>query len=66
VTDSNAQVFASVHSLEALKSALPMLTEHRADFSLVQVFQENGASKAVVVPGKEAIAAIGNDIEVRG
>ncbi|MGH6843468.1 MAG: AAA family ATPase [Methylocella sp.] len=66
VIDSHAQVFASVHSLEALKVALPTLTDHRDDFSLVQVFQENGASKAVVVPGKEAVAAIENDIEVRG
>jgi AAA domain, putative AbiEii toxin, Type IV TA system/AAA ATPase domain len=66
VKDSNAQVFASVHSLEALKAALPVLTEHRDDFSLIQAFRENGVSKAVVVPGKEAVAAIENDIELRG
>jgi len=65
VIDSHAQVFISVHSLEALQAALPMLTEYRDDFSLVQVFRD-GASKAVVVPGKEAVAAIENDIEIRG
>jgi hypothetical protein len=65
VIDSHAQVFISVHSLEALKAALPMLREHRDDFSLVQVFRD-AASKAVVVPGKEAVAAIENDIEIRG
>jgi hypothetical protein len=65
--DSNSQVFASVHSLEALKAALPCLADNLDAFSLVQVFRESdGISRAVVVPGKEAAAAIENDIEVRG
>jgi hypothetical protein len=60
------QIFASTHSLECLKAALSIMEKHPDDFSLVQVFQENGVSDARVIAGREAANAIEHDMEVRG
>jgi AAA15 family ATPase/GTPase len=65
IKDSSSQVFASVHSLEALKSAMPVLAENSSNFSLVQVFREGGISNALVVPGDDAAIAIEHGLEVR-
>jgi hypothetical protein len=60
------QLFATTHSLESLKSALPTMKEHHDEFSIIQLHQSDGSSKAFVVPADEAIEAIENDIELRG
>jgi hypothetical protein len=60
------QLFLSTHSWECLKAVAPLIERLPNDFTLVQVYQKNGVGNAVVVPGKNAAAAIENEIEVRG
>ncbi|SRR6266436_2040780 len=60
------QLFFTTHSWEYLKAAAPLIDQFRDDFALVQVYQENGVGNAAVVPGRDAVAAIENEIEVRG
>jgi AAA15 family ATPase/GTPase len=62
---SGTQLFLTTHSLECLRSAVSVMGENSNDFSLIQVFQENGRSDAMVAPGDEASAAIEAGIEVR-
>jgi len=59
------QLFISTHSWEFLKAGAPLIEKFHDDFSLIQVFQENGISDAVVVPGRSAGAAIAAGIDVR-
>jgi AAA15 family ATPase/GTPase len=63
---SNTQLFLSTHSWECLRSASDVIEKSKEDFSLIQIFQEEGRSKAFVVQGTEAAAAIEGGIEVRG
>jgi hypothetical protein len=60
------QVFASTHSLECLKAAIPSMRKYPDDFALIQLQQKDGVTEPFVVPEKDAIAAIENDIELRG
>jgi AAA15 family ATPase/GTPase len=60
------QIFASTHSLECLKAALPTIKKHPTDFAIVQLKLNTGISESFVVPEKDAVAAIENDIEIRG
>lgn len=62
---SSTQLFLTTHSLECLKHAVPLMKLHREDFNLIQVFQEQGVSGAMVLPGEEAASAIESDLEVR-
>jgi hypothetical protein len=62
---SRTQLFLTTHSLECLKQAIPLIKLHGEDFNLIQVFQEQGISGAMVLPGEEAAVAIENDLEVR-
>lgn len=62
---ARTQLFLTTHSLECLKAAASVIEEAPDDFALIQVFQEDGASRALVVPGDKAAAAIENDIEIR-
>ncbi len=64
--ESKTQLFLSTHSWECLKAASNVIDKFDKDFSLIQIFQKDGYSKAVVVPGDKAAAAIENGIEVRG
>jgi predicted ATPase len=64
--DYQTQVFATTHSLECLKAAVPMMQKHQDDFSVIQLHQSDGISNAFTVPANEAIQAIENDIELRG
>jgi hypothetical protein len=59
------QLFLTTHSLECLKSAVPLIKLHGNDFNLIQVSQEQGVSGAKVIPGAEAATVIEHDLEVR-
>jgi hypothetical protein len=59
------QLFLATHSWEYLKAAVPLIKKSKQEFALIQVFQENGISNAIVVPGESAAAAIEAEIEVR-
>jgi AAA15 family ATPase/GTPase len=63
---SGTQLFLTTHSLECLKNAVPLIMRHKEDFNLIQVFQEQGVSGAMLLPGEEAAVAIESDLEVRG
>ncbi|TDN66087.1 putative AbiEii toxin of type IV toxin-antitoxin system [Halothiobacillus neapolitanus] len=63
--ETNTQLFLSTHSWECLKAAVPLIEKHSDDFSLIQVFQDQGITKATSVSGSDAAAAIDSDIEVR-
>ena len=63
--ESKTQLFITTHSLECLKGLISSIEAEPQRFNLVQVYQENGRSQAVVVPGHDALAAIENGIEVR-
>lgn len=64
-SENSTQLFLSTHSWECLKAAADLIEKHEDAFTLIQVSQEQGVSHAVVVPGKEASAAIEAGIEVR-
>ena len=63
--ESGTQLFLTTHSWEFLKSATQLIDDHKDDFSFIQVFQDQGTSSALVVPGQDAAAAIESGIEVR-
>jgi AAA15 family ATPase/GTPase len=64
-TTFSSQVFASTHSIECLKAAAEVFQHSPEKLCLVQISQERGTSEALSVAGKDAIAAIHNDIELR-
>jgi hypothetical protein len=59
------QLFMSTHSWEFLQAGAKLIETRPDDFSLVQVYQEDGVSDAIVVGGRNAGAAIASDFEVR-
>jgi AAA15 family ATPase/GTPase len=59
------QVFASTHSLECLRAALPVMETHLDEFALIQMFQDGGVSRARVIAGTDASNAIEHGLEVR-
>jgi predicted ATPase len=64
-TSNDTQVFASTHSLECLRAALPAMRKYPEGFSLIRVSHEKGESAANVISGKEAISVIQSGLEVR-
>jgi hypothetical protein len=60
------QLFLTTHSWEYLRAGAPLISKLPDDFTMIQVYQKDGVGNAVVVPGRDAAAAIENDIEVRG
>lgn len=62
---SETQLFLSTHSWECLTNAADLINQHPGDFNIIQVFQEEGRSDALVVPGEDAAAAIESGIEIR-
>ena len=62
---ASSQLFLTTHSWECLKCAAPLIEESPDDFNLIQMFQDDGKSVALVVPGQHAAAAIEGGIEVR-
>jgi len=63
--DNKTQLFISSHSWECLKGATGVIDGHESDFSLIQVVNEDGFSKAYKASGKNAAAAIESGIEIR-
>ncbi len=63
--NARMQLFLTTHSWECLKSAAELIEEFPEDFSLIQMFQNDGRSTAMVAPGEHAVAAIEADVEVR-
>jgi predicted ATPase len=61
----DSQLFLATHSWEYLQAGAPLIEKLPDDFTLIQVNQENGVSDAMVVPGKNAGAAIASGLEVR-
>ena len=61
----DSQIFATTHSLEFLKSALPTLRQYSEDFSLIRVYRERDVSKATIVNGEDALSLIESGLEVR-
>jgi hypothetical protein len=62
----DTQIFAATHSWEYLQAGASLIQKFPDDFTLLQVIQEDGISDALVVPGKNAGAAIAAGLEVRG
>lgn len=62
---ASTQLFLTTHSWECLQSAAPLVRRSPKDFSLIQMYQEDGQSVAKVVPGEYAAAAIDASIELR-
>lgn len=60
------QLFLTTHSWEYLRAVAPLIAKLPDDFAMIQVYQKDGVGNAVVVPGRDAAAAIENEIEVRG
>lgn len=60
------QIFASTHSLEALRSLIPALENHEDEFCLLQAHQTDGVSSILEIEGKYLEAALTGNVEVRG
>ena len=63
--ERGTQVFASVHSIEALKALLPVIERQGSDFRLIRVTREPGRSQLKVVGANSIAAAISGDVEMR-
>jgi predicted ATPase len=63
--ENDTQLFASSHSLEALKSLLPMMESKERDFCLLQTGNQNGRSAMRYVQGADFEAALEEGVEVR-
>jgi energy-coupling factor transporter ATP-binding protein EcfA2 len=61
-----SQIFASTHSFEFIKAAVPTIRDHPDDFTLIRVYQKDGVSHAAMIPGQEALSLIEAGLEVRG
>ena len=61
----NVQLFASSHSMEFLRSLLPAMQEKPNLYSLIRTEQTNGACSAKQFRGKDLIAALEQQIDVR-
>lgn len=62
---NKAQIFASTHSLEALKSLLPALKEHESKFCLLRARRDEDKIHIRQVEGKYFEAALEGGMEVR-
>lgn len=61
----NTQLFASTHSLEFLRKAVPVLEQNPDEFSLVRLYQRDGVGNIAVVTGEDAFDLISAGLEVR-
>ena len=61
----STQLFASVHSREFLDALLPAARKHPEDFSIIRIYQEEGAGKAAIVSGPKIINLIESGLEFR-
>lgn len=63
--DYDVQLFASTHSAECLKALEPAVSEYQDDFSLLRTVREEGRCLIRHFPGKQLLAALEEDIEIR-
>ncbi|MDR3571264.1 MAG: AAA family ATPase [Candidatus Pacebacteria bacterium] len=61
----NTQIFASTHSLECLRAAIPAITEFANDFRLIRMSPDRKEGSAIVVSGKDALSLIQTGLEIR-
>jgi predicted ATPase len=59
------QVFASTHSLESIRAAVPVIKQNAKDFTLVRTFRQKEVGAATLISGKEALNVIASGLEVR-
>ncbi|OLE51059.1 MAG: hypothetical protein AUG51_25165 [Acidobacteria bacterium 13_1_20CM_3_53_8] len=64
-SDNGTQIFASTHSLEALRNILPAIKGHEEDFCLLRTKMENGKCIVRRIEGADFEAAIEEGVEVR-
>jgi predicted ATPase len=65
-TSFESQVFASTHSFEFIKAAVPTIEKYPNDFCLIRAYQHEGETRAAVVSGQEALSLIEAGLEIRG
>jgi predicted ATPase len=61
----DTQIFASTHSIECLRAAASVAAESPDDFSVIQIENEQGASRAHQFNGSRFVSAIDDHIEIR-
>lgn len=62
---NGVQIFASTHSLEALRSLLPAIKGHESEICLLKATREKDRSTVRLVEGKYFEAALEGNVEVR-
>jgi predicted ATPase len=63
--ECDGQIFASTHSLECLKAAVPTIHEDVNAFTLIRTSKDVSECTAEVFRGDDVLSAIESDIEVR-
>jgi energy-coupling factor transporter ATP-binding protein EcfA2 len=64
-TAYQTQVFTTTHSLECLRSAIPIVKKHIEDFAVVRVQRKRSQSLVDVVSGKKALDLLQSGLEIR-
>lgn len=62
---NDTQIFATTHSVECLRAALPSIRGNESEFCLIRTEKENGECAAKVFSSREFESAIEQEIEVR-
>ncbi|WP_230685482.1 hypothetical protein, partial [Streptococcus pneumoniae] len=63
--ECDGQIFASTHSWECLKAAVPTIHKDVDAFSLIRTTRGDSGCTAEVFRGRDVLSAIESDIEVR-
>lgn len=63
--DNHIQLFVTTHSMEYLKSLLPLVEEHPKEFCLLRTTKDNGSSDIDQFDGKHLRAALEQHFEIR-
>jgi predicted ATPase len=63
--DNGTELFASTHSLEALRALAPAMRESPEHFTLIRVYRHKGQSNVAMVSGEDGLALIESGLEVR-
>lgn len=63
--ECEGQIFASTHSWECLKAAVPTIRDAVDDFTLIRTSRGESASNVEIFRGDDVLSAIESDIEIR-
>ena len=63
--ECDGQIFASTHSWECLKAAVPIIHKNVDAFALIRTSKDISGCTAEVFRGRDVLSAIESDIEVR-